>query len=66
MKMLVDSNGNMRPLLNKNALENLACMDSTIPCDEMSPCDWCEEHCKPEMKGAQAECWERYLLMEDT
>ena len=46
--------------LYDKALQTLEDMESTIPCDEMCPCDWCEEHCSS-TTGAKKACWIYFL-----
>ena len=46
------------------ALDSLVDMELTYICDDMAPCDWCEEHCKPGQTCPDRECWEHYLRGE--
>lgn len=46
------------------ALDLLVDMELTCICDDMAPCDWCEEHCKSGQSSPDRECWEHYLRGE--
>lgn len=47
-------------LLDK-AIQILYETGSTLPCDDMSCGDFCQDFCKDEFDGPQEECWKEYL-----